>query len=769
MPLSGNCMGSNVWVEDNDLLLYLSTPGARDEIGALLKLGRVRIETEPCIFEGATFEQKLHLADGAIYITTVSPKLGTSTIKLWSEVTSPIVHIELESESEIEWQASYESWREKPLSLPEHRVGKRFLPHYERGIAYSNIVGADWDVQILNDNFRADNDQMLFYHRMREKDNLWERQMDQQDLRPIEDQLFDPVTNLTFGGKMVGDGFVYSGKSHGHYVMNDFVAYKYKTPKMKSTELTIVAHVNQTPTLKEWEQQLDAKTAASKSNKELWAQNERWWDEYWSRSHIIINSGKDESDAGWMVGRNYNLFRYMLASGLGAKEPLMFNGGLFTFDPKFEGEAMYGPGGLAGGTDWQYDDHEQRLSTYTPDFRRWGAAFTAQNQRLVYFPMMRSGDYDLLEVIFDWYLDLLPNAQAITRYYNNIDGCMFNEQINMTGITGMSEYGWNNDFTKDSNKYRPDDCERGITSNGIARIFISQLEFSWVMLDYVKFSGKDVSKYLEFIEQSVIFYDEYYRKWERSRTGKELLNGKLHLYPANALEGNAGAENPNCAIFGLEAVIKGLLELDDTLVSPEKKARFRSILATLPDHPIGIKNGKEYYKIAENKDIKRHKLVHAPQLYALYPFKQGGIGDNLEIYENTIEVMNDIDPEYSKSTGGWNHNLVKYALIGNTEVARKLLIDKVEDGPFRFPAFINGDYGPDHNAGGVGAICLQEMILQSRNNEIRVLPAWPDDWSVDFKLHAPYEVVEGEFKDGKMVSLHTTQNSPKTKIINHKK
>ncbi|MDY7396321.1 glycosyl hydrolase 53 family protein [Aureibaculum sp. 2210JD6-5] len=38
-------------------------------------------------------------------------------------------------------------------------------------------------------------------------------------------------------------------------------------------------------------------------------------------------------------------------------------------------------------------------------------------------------------------------------------------------------------------------------------------------------------------------------------------------------------------------------------------------------------------------------------------------------------------------------------------------------------------------------IGLQEMVLQTDGNDIRVLPAWPEEWQVDFKLYAPHNTV----------------------------
>ena len=76
---------------------------------------------------------------------------------------------------------------------------------------------------------------------------------------------------------------------------------------------------------------------------------------------MVINSGRGEEDQGWQVGRNYQLFRFMLAANAHGRDPTVFNGGLFTFDAAYV-NGKKGPG-------------------YTPDHRQWGAAYTAQNQR----------------------------------------------------------------------------------------------------------------------------------------------------------------------------------------------------------------------------------------------------------------------------------------------------------------------------------------------------------------------------------------------------
>lgn len=67
MPCGGHDIGMNVWVENGDLMFYLSKSGLFDENNTLLKAGRIRLHIEGNPF-GKDFSQRLCLDDGAIYI-----------------------------------------------------------------------------------------------------------------------------------------------------------------------------------------------------------------------------------------------------------------------------------------------------------------------------------------------------------------------------------------------------------------------------------------------------------------------------------------------------------------------------------------------------------------------------------------------------------------------------------------------------------------------------------------------------------------------------
>jgi hypothetical protein len=62
---------------------------------------------------------------------------------------------------------------------------------------------------------------------------------------------------------------------------------------------------------------------------------------------------------------------------------------------------------------------------------------------------------------------------------------------------------------------------------------------------------------------------------------------------------------------------------------------------------------------------------------------------------------------------------------------------------------------------------LQAMILQAEGKKIYLFPAWPKSWDVNFKLHALYNTtVEGELRNGKLLSLKVTPKSREVDILN---
>jgi hypothetical protein len=292
----------------------------------------------------------------------------------------------------------------------------------------------------------------------------------------------------------------------------------------------------------------------------------------------------------------------------------------------------------------------------------------------------------------------------------------------------------------------------------------SQLEHSYMILEYHRFTGKDISVYIPFIENSIIFFDEHYRKREKMRSGKELDdNGHLIIFPSKACESFRGATNPTDVIAGLHACIDEILTLPDSLLTLRDKDFYRSLKEAVP--PFSYSETRGHRVILPAKSWKEYGNAELPMLYPLFPFNRFALWrDDMEVFRKTYELG-----EFRKgNVVSWHQDGIFFARMGQTEEAVDFNSRKLDDSQRRFPTFWGPghDWVPDHNWGGSGMIGLQEMLLQTIGDKIHVLPAWPKDWDVDFKLHAPKStIVEVSYRNGEIVSLVITPDSRKEDII----
>jgi hypothetical protein len=117
MPCGGGDIGLNVWVENGDILFYLSRSGTFDENNQFLKLGRVRLTLTPGIVGKNDFRQVLHLDEGCMTVQDAGTK-----VTLWVDVFRPVVHIDVESNQAVSLKAAYESWRFNDAKLEKNEL-----------------------------------------------------------------------------------------------------------------------------------------------------------------------------------------------------------------------------------------------------------------------------------------------------------------------------------------------------------------------------------------------------------------------------------------------------------------------------------------------------------------------------------------------------------------------------------------------------------------------------------------------------------------------
>lgn len=707
MPCGGGNIGMNVWVEKGELLIYLAQSGSLDEHNTMLKAGRIRVKLFPNPFQGGTFKQQLHLQAG--YISVEGESKGVkATVRIWADVKMPVAHIAISSNKRITIEAAYENWRYQDRVV---KARENFANSWKWGAPKNNVY--------KKDSIDFAGNSVLFYHH-NTATTIFDATVAQQGMEKVKDQLYNPLKHLVSGGRMEGSNLVPAGTDTGTYVNTDYKAWKLKSKRPADHhELKVYLVNGQHEAIADWKTKLDQlkKVPAATS-----LQNTFWWADFWKRSFIVVDSTQKDK-ASWEAGRNYQLFRYMLALNATGMWPTKFNGGLLTVDPV-------------------YTDKNE----LTPDYRNWGGGLhTAQNQRLVYFPMIRSGDWDMLQSQLNFYLRILKNAELRSKVYWNHAGACFTEQMENYGLPDYAEYG-----TK-----RPDYFDKGVEYNAwLEYEWDTVFEFCLMMLEEECYTGKNIQDRIAFIESCLRFFDEHYQYLAERRGIKKLDGeGKLILFPGSGAETFKMANNASSTIAALQTITRRLLELPEGYLSKEQRAHWDSFQQRIPPMPYTRVYGP--VTIAPAKTWERVNNEESPQLYPVFPYGIFGLGKpGLDTALNTWRY--DTLVAKFRSHRGWKQDNIWAARLGLTDEAWRLTALKLQNSERRFPAFWGPgfDWVPDHNWGGSAMIGLQEMLLQTDGKRILLFPAWPTDKDVHFRLHAPYNtIVEAELKGGKLKSL----------------
>ena len=734
MPCGGGDIGMNVWVEQGDVLFYLSRSGCFDENNSLLKLGRFRISLSPGL-SMTSFRQILHLNEGYVEVTD-----GITSIQLWADTGKPVVHVDIETRGEkLNVAATYENWR------TEDRVMTR-RECFQSSYKFSAPKG----LQTLHDSIIASERAVTFLHR-NANETIFDATVHQQQMDDVKDKLYNPLKRLTFGGRMQGEGFVLMDTLSGRYASTDYVGWMYVTAQpRKKSHLQITLNTQQ-GTVDQWMAQLSGVERIVRHDYDR-RNSRRWWQQFWQRSFVEMkgnerNEGNERNGGSDELIRNYTLFRYMLGCNSRGQWPTKFNGGLFTFDPEYVDK-----------TD------EYRL---TPDYRNWGGGVhTAQNQRLVYWPMLKSGDYDLLRPQLDFYLNMYKNAEERSRHYWGHGGACLTEQVENYGLPCYAEYG----------SKRPEGFDPGLERNAwLEYEWDTCLEFCQMALDAHLYNGMDIAKYIPMIRSCLTFFDEHYQYLADQRGAKKLdARGKLVLYPGSGGETFKMAYNSTSTIAALRTVAHSLAaywekQLDksdgsqsvmDSVVNRQLQTLY-GLMSRIPD--INIAHGM----LLPALHYERVQNTEPTQLYPVFPWRMYGVGrPDLDVAVNTYQ--NDTLALQFRSHVGWKQDAIWAACLGLTDEACRLISQKLANGPHRFPAFWGPgfDWTPDHNWGGSGMIALQEMLLQEVDGKLLLFPAWPRQWNVRFRLHASRQtVVDAELRDGRLVNVRVTPKSRQQDIV----
>jgi hypothetical protein len=777
MPCGGHDIGMNVWVEGGDLLFYVQQSGWFDENNTLLKAGRWRLHIDGQPFDGEDFEQRLCLDEGCIYI-----RGGGVEVRLWVDVEEPVMFVATESQHTERAVLSYESWRYRDRAVTKaecQQCSYKWLVPKDCTTFADSIVPVHSSQRTENSSQRTENREQSTENREKRKEKrsqssigalrFWHQNRAEtvfdftvayEHLDAIKDSLYNPIGGLLMKGEMWAPGFSYAGTTTGEYAGTDYKAWNFVNEKLRKATITIQLETRPQPlpTGSGVVTTSDSNTLYSPPSKggaggesSSRKRSARWWHDYWQRSWIVSDTPNDSLQA--MI-RNYELMRYMLGCNAKGAWPTKFNGGLFTFDPFYvSSDPQPSDSGGFG----------------TPDYRKWGGGtMTAQNQRLVYWPLLKSGDYDVLRPQIATYLRMLSNAIARTRYYWGHGGASFTEQIENFGLPNPAEYGKHKegyDYGMERNAWLEYEWDTALEFALMELLRsvecrVESVEFATAIPSPKGTAATNPTPCTlnsTLASEVLRFFDEHYQ-WQAKRLGSKALdeNGHLIIYPGSGCETYKMAYNPSSTIAGLQAVSEKVRKFATAIPSPDDTAAANSTPYALnpnllPDIPLRVIDGDTC--IAPAVVWARIQNTETPQLYPVWPWRIYGIGrPGLDIARNTY--WKDPHAIAMRSSKGWKQDNIWAACLGLTDEARRLNTEKLADGPYRFTAFYDPgfDWAPDHNRGGAGMIGLQEMLLQETpDGEPILFPAWPREWNCRFRLYTlSGQIVEATLENGEL-------------------
>jgi len=705
MPLGNGEIALNAWIEPSgDLRFYIARTDAWDDSGRLVKVGAMRIKVGDGPAERTKkFRQVLTAKDG-----TLSARYGEGDaqvdLRLWVDANRPVICVEAKTVKPSTATAMMELWRNVATELPDKThsdvLACALFPE-------KTVVEPDTVISGLEE-------RIGWYHRNIKSvgpANLAKMQGVEEFPR------VEPLLHRTFGA------LIATGRPQR-------VDDRTLQSTIGTSHLFEIAVLTRHPaTVEQWlgDTQLLLNSVRKLSLTTRRAAHEKWWADFWNRSWIqITKNGEKADNAAAVVSQAYAMQRYMSACVGRGKYPIKFNGSLFTVpfaDKKLE----------------------------DADFRQWGPGYWWQNTRLPYHSMCASGDFEMMDPLFNMYArDLMPFFKFRTKKYLGHGGAYIPECIYFWGDMFAQDYG-NEPFATRADKLQASEWHK--------YEWVSGPELVTLLLDRYAYTED-----AKFLRETVLpaarellgFFDQHY---------KTVADGKLDMQPSQALETWTGCVNPMPELAGLHATTARLLALPEKLMSSEDRAYFKQLQAKLPPLPTtNAPNGKVMLAPAQVYTRKQNSEV--PELYAVFPFRQFAIGKpNLEW---GVEALNH---RIDKGASGWRQDDIFMAFLGEAAQARDNVVQRARSkhGESRFPTFWgpNFDWVPDQDHGSVLLIALQSMLLQADGRKIYLLPAWPKDWDCAFKLHAPYNTtVEGVIKAGKLEKFTVTPQSRAKDVVN---
>jgi hypothetical protein len=320
------------------------------------------------------------------------------------------------------------------------------------------------------------------------------------------------------------------------------------------------------------------------------------------------------------------------------------------------------------------------------------------------------GDFEVLRTVFEYYLHMLPLAEARTQAYFQHDGIFFVETKTLFGTMAGDDYG----------------CDH--LSPGAIKRPIQLMDSSFMRFDYAGNAGptevcmlilddylwsldvEAAKRYLPICFKTLEFFMNHYRV---STTGQASEGSEqVIFFPSQALESyqcavrlvnnswidltdhmnltwndghwSGGLNESNCVlndaptVAAVTALTERLLALPTELTTQTQRSAWQAYAEMLPELPRSP--DRSTFTVYEN--IEEFPLnasnSETPQLYSVFPFRlftaARANASDIDL-SAALKAATGGQPGYGQNSG-WAQDLINDALLGRSLEASALAIDR---------------------------------------------------------------------------------------------
>lgn len=422
------------------------------------------------------------------------------------------------------------------------------------------------------------------------------------------------------------------------------------------------------------------------------------WLEFWRQSGVMINLKAGKEDPAHRASLTHTLFKFIQSANQDGEVPIRPLGGMLP---------LLAP------------------DTKNPDERLQPLDFNGQSLRWLAWPHVLWGDPQLAQPVFRFYRERHDLAQARAKRLK-IVGAIYPEQLTLAGlgVGSVNAQGFPQDPL-------------------VTRHFTSSLEIGWMAVQAKLYANRDLRPDLPWILNSLRAIENLYTPKATAASKKApsappLSEGPWVLSPANALQVASGCTNPADLVAALNVIVPALAEHGD--VAEKDRVLLRALAERLPALPLGKTDDVEYLAVAE-KFTRLNSNSELPEMHAVWPFGLAGVAQptRLELARATW-----ISPSVKQRRALGRPAVTFLASLGLAEEAGQALLASWGENEVgaTFPNLTGPQTlgSPDFIRAGDAMAGLHAMLVAAEpkaDGRIFLLPAWPKNWDVTFRLRVP--------------------------------